>query len=58
VTPCKRCGADATEGVEPYWAKDHHRLCRPCCSAVAAQLDERDKWPPVPWTEADEEVLR
>lgn len=57
MTACKRCGTLTTTGVTPYWAKDGHRLCKACCIAVAEELDRRDKWPPVPWADADHEVL-
>lgn len=55
---CRRCGNAANPGVTPYWARDGHRLCLPCAAAIAAKLDEADRWPPVPWNEADEEVLK
>jgi hypothetical protein len=54
---CKRCGGDAADGVTPYWATDGHRLCPSCAMSVAAELDRRDKWPEVPWTEDDERAL-
>jgi hypothetical protein len=56
MTPCRKC-ASAPGEITPYWAKDGHKLCRPCCIYVAEELDRRDKWPPVPWTSDDEEVL-
>lgn len=53
--PCRRCGE--REGhVTPYWATDGHQLCAACCAAVAALLDERDNWPPVPWSDTDREA--
>lgn len=56
MTACKRCGAAETV-VTPYWAKDGHRLCAPCCVAVAEELDRRDKWPKPTWTSDDEELI-
>lgn len=55
---CRRCereGRDTAADLMAYWG---HPLCRPCAVRTAEQLDERDRWPPVPWTEDDEEVLR
>lgn len=53
---CRRCGA-LEPVVTPYWSKDGHQLCLPCCEIVAAQLDERDAWPPVPWSDEEEVLL-
>lgn len=50
---CRRCGTDATNGVEPYWARDGHRLCTDCAVFVAGELDRLDRWPPVPWGDDD-----
>jgi hypothetical protein len=60
VTTCARCATfhpprTTSADLESYWGDP---LCRPCARTVADLLDEHDKWPPVPWTDADEEVIR
>lgn len=57
TTRCVRCessGRLADAVLTSYWG---HALCRPCAHAVAALLDEHDRWPAVPWTAQDEQVL-
>jgi len=49
---CDRC-KKRKPVLTAYWGPD---LCRPCAQAVAALLDEHDKWPPVPWTDDDREL--
>jgi hypothetical protein len=58
VTDCKRCasaGQTRPSDLVSYWGDP---LCRPCARAVAALLDRHDKWPSVPWTDADEELIQ
>lgn len=52
---CRRC-SNAPATIRPYWAEGIE-LCGPCAAAVAALLDEHDKWPPVPWND-DEATAR
>lgn len=55
---CARC--EANKGIttpavlHAYWGP---ALCSPCAMAVAALLDEHDKWPTVPWTETEQAAL-
>ena len=56
MTTCRRCNT-AAGTVTPYWALDGHMLCGPCCVAVAERWDAEDRWPPVPWTTEDEELI-
>jgi hypothetical protein len=48
---CKRCH-EVLATIQPYWA-DAIELCGPCSTAVAALLDQHDKWPAVPWDDED-----
>ena len=50
---CRRCKtAHAT--LVAYWG---HPLCSSCAILTATELDERGRWPEVPWTADDEKVL-
>jgi hypothetical protein len=53
-TTCERCRKRSAV-ITAYWGPS---LCRPCAGRVAELADEHDAWPPVPWTDADEEVIR
>lgn len=44
--PCDRCGEWVARRIPAYWGP---HLCPDCCGLVAAEHDERDSWPPVPW---------
>lgn len=44
---CTRCRQTTERFVEPYWSRAA-RLCPGCCHHIAALLDLRDRWPPVP----------
>lgn len=55
--PCRRCEHEGrhTEGdITAYWG---HVLCRPCAVRTAEEMDERDRWPEVPWSDEDLEAL-
>lgn len=51
--PCERCGAPGQ--LHAYWGPV---LCADCAHYLAAELDKRDKWPPVPWSDADQELIQ
>lgn len=53
MTYCRRCKKVPAD-LTAYWG---HPLCRPCAVAVAEMLDAEDRWPPVPWTEDDRELI-
>lgn len=53
TTYCRRC-KKTPSALTTYWGDP---LCHPCAVAVAELLDAHDKWPPVPWTDEDEEML-
>ena len=50
---CRRCKTSPGDLVA-YWG---HWLCSPCAQRTALDLDERGRWPEVPWTDEDWEVL-
>jgi hypothetical protein len=50
---CARCRT-ARARLTAYWGP---ALCRPCARTVAELLDQNDAWPPVPWTDADQELV-
>lgn len=54
MTYCDRCHQTPAT-IHAYWGP---LLCTPCAVAVAELLDHHDKWPAVPWSAADEEVLQ
>lgn len=51
---CERCGSPGH--LRAYW-RPQPALCAPCARYLADELDRRDCWPPVPWTDADHEVV-
>lgn len=54
---CRRCeceGRSTRADLTAYWG---HPLCSPCAIRTATELEERDRWPKVPWTEEDEELV-
>lgn len=50
---CRRCGSPNVL-LTSYWG---HPLCRPCVHHIVALCDREDRWPPVPWSEDDQDLL-
>lgn len=46
---CARC-AERPSVLTAYWGDP---LCSPCIEHLVRVMDERDRWPPVPWAPSE-----